>query len=57
MINKNFKKDLKKIVNAYYKKEYNSSTDCLGMLEEKFGGEALNAEQKYQLKKFMMLFF
>ena len=57
MINRNFKKDLKKIVNTYYKKEYNSSTDCLGMLEEKFGGEALNAEQKYQLKKFMMLFF
>ncbi|MFT6938119.1 MAG: hypothetical protein ACJA1N_002425 [Saprospiraceae bacterium] len=57
MINRKFKKDLKKIVNSYYKNEYNSSTDCLELLKEKFSDEDLSEVQRYQLKKFMMLFF
>jgi len=57
MINRKFKKDLKKIVNSYYKKEYNSSTDCFELLKEKFSDKDLSEAQQYQLKKFMMLFF
>lgn len=57
MINRKFKKDLKKIVNSYFKNEYNSSTDCFVLLKEKFEGEGLTVTQQYQLKKFMMLFF
>lgn len=57
MINKNFKKELNRIVNIYFKKEYTDSVNCFDMLKNKFGEEILNEQQKYQLKKFMMLFF
>jgi len=57
MINKKFKKELKKIVTTYYKKGYTSSVDYFDMLKEEFGAEILNKQQKYQLKKFMLLFF
>ena len=57
MINRKFKKDLKKIVNSYFKNEYDSSTDCFLLLKEKFADKALTEAQQYQLKKFMMLFF
>ena len=57
MIKRNFKKDLKKIVNNYFKKEYETETMAFDLLVEKFGDVNLKAAQKNQLKKFMVLFF
>jgi hypothetical protein len=57
MINRNFKKDLKKIVKIYFKSEYSNSVDCFNLLVEEFSDKELILSQKYQLKKFMMLFF
>lgn len=57
MITKNFKNNLNAVVNKYLKKEYSKSLECFDDLVNKFKGEALDAEQEYQLKKFMIVFF
>ena len=57
MITKDFKNNLKAVVNKYLKEEYSTSLACFDDLVTKFKGEALNAEEEYQLKKFMMVFF
>lgn len=57
MIIKDFKNNLKVVVNKYLKEEYSKSLECFDDLVTKFKGETLDAEQEYQLKKFMMVFF
>lgn len=57
MIKRNFKKDLKKIVNNYFKEDYKNETMAFDLLIEKFGDVNLKAAQKNQLRKFMLLFF
>jgi hypothetical protein len=57
MIKRNFKKDLKKIVNNYFKENYENETMVFDLLVEQFGDANLKAGQKNQLKKFMLLFF
>ena len=57
MIIKDFKNNLKEVVNKYFEEEYSTSVECFDELVNKFKEVELNDAQQYQLKKFMMVFF